>query len=259
MVRMKIDRIDEIIDLLGSTDIEDITLGINSLDEFLGQNLQSIVEHFDTSSTKSSNGVKLTSFDNKNILISSQDSFQYNLVSALLGYYKVVNRDLSKIDIDTALLANRLLQGLLLIHPNSRKLFHRPSNMRVILELLEKSEISLGISLISTLIHILLKDFTNFRVFEANNGCSIIIKRFKLSSFDINQKQTTYSTFKSKRYNQQDLNFKIIEFLLFYLIDERRINTNFKTLEQKSNLFRKDFPEIDDLIDSLNELNDLQS
>ncbi|KAK6465289.1 cell division protein Cdc14 [Scheffersomyces coipomensis] len=257
---MSSESIIEIIESLDSNKVEEVSFGINNLDYLLGQLLPEIVSHYETSTTLKlqSNRVSNTSQQlNKSSFISLQDNFQFNLASHLINYYKIINEDNSKIDVATALLCNRLLQGLLIIHPNSRMLFHRPSNMKLILQLLETSDITFSISLISTLIHILLKDFKNFRVFESCNGCSVIIKRFKLSSFDINKKQQT--TTKHKVDTQQDLNFKIIEFLLFYFIDETKINPqDYKTLDQKSNFFRIDFPDIDNLIESLNELNDLQ-
>lgn len=253
------DKMLEIIDHLDSNDITEISTGLELLDVLL----RSLLPYIKTYSKLKS---KRTSLQPQripqelNTFIELQDNFQYNITEHLLNIYKL---NPIEVNYDTFLITNRLLQGLLLIHSNSRQLFHRQRNMKLILDLLLISEdinIELTISIITTLIHILLKDFINYRIFENLNGCSILIKKFKLTSFDNLTKDQTVNT-TSISIDQKNLNFKIIEFLMFYLTDENvpgnDNSTNIKSIKDKSNYFKQDFPEIDDLIQSLNELKDL--
>lgn len=214
-------QITSIIDLLDNRD----QLGITKLDQLLFQLLPQI--------TNKAPATSLPQF------IQLQDSFEYNIALYLIKYYKDVHSD------EETLTSNRLLQGLLLIHPKSRAIFHRGANMKLILLLLENTNsLKLEISFISTLIHILLKDLKNFRVFEQQNGCSILIRKFNLNLLEETTKVKT----------TQNLNYKIIEFLIFYLVDEGDLDGDRKSISDKSGLFKEDFPEIDDLIDNLNEL-----
>lgn len=246
------DTILEIIDHLDSTHIDDLIQGIVKLDEVL-----SLLLPYITASRKNPQvprNVKLANF------ISLQDNFQYNIPSHLIQFYKVIWDDIGRVDINIILTCNRLLQGLLLLHPESRKIFNRLNNMNTMLNFVRITDggddkphlpIEVTISFISTLIHILLKDLTNFRVFEENNGCSIVIKKLQLSSFPPHKD--------SQPSKQQELNFKVIEFLIFYLIDENEITSTSKrrTTQEKSELFRPDFPEIDSLVESLNDLKNI--
>ncbi|KAG2733327.1 hypothetical protein G9P44_004317 [Scheffersomyces stipitis] len=267
------DILSDIKDHLDTEDFGQISEGLEQLDLLLSRLLPEIVKFQNGSVLSASNkgihtgngsGTSLNSF------IALQDSFRFNVASSLLNYYSLVSsnnsttQNLDEDEINNATLkCNRLLQGLLLLHPESRSLFHRQKNMDAILGLFEKNNsIEIAVSMITTLIHILLKDLVNFRNFEENYGCSILIRRFKLSSFDMSKINNHKDS--KKIYTQQDLNFKIIEFLIFYLIDEHTVanpgsesKAQIKTVEEKSNLFRKDFPEIDSLIENLNELKDL--
>ena len=231
--------------------------------------------------------------------IALQDSFQYNLTALLLNIYRVSAPGSPGLE-SQILKANTLLQGLLLLHPASRKLFSRRENMNLILVPLRKANdpsINLSISLISTLVHILLKNLGNFRMFEKCGGCTTVIEHLNLLALEQQNEQqqqqqqqqqqglssgiaaqndddnpisnlTTLSfhtamsndTIKLKASQQQDLNFKLIEFLIFYLVDEKEVNfdddTNASQLSiaLKTDLFRNQFPEIDLLVENLNEL-----
>ncbi|EGW33349.1 uncharacterized protein SPAPADRAFT_137577 [Spathaspora passalidarum NRRL Y-27907] len=243
-------RICDIIDLLDSQNVKDISVGLASLQQLLHNLLPYITTYYNNRTSHHQHNLQHTPTELQKF-VALQDSFQYNICEHLVNAYK-----LPSIGEDNLLQCNNLLQGLVLIHPNSRKLFHRSRNMKTILDLLQASEsisIELTISVITTMIHILLKDFTNYRVFEENKGCSILIRRFKLSSFDPTQMNSD-----SKESNQQKLNFKIIEFLMFYMTDENTVdNPNPKSIQDKASFFKQDFPEIDDLIESLNQLKDL--
>ena len=145
-----------------------------------------------------------------------QDNFQYNLLQYLLPIY-----DKYELTLNDYLLSNQIIQGILLIHPNSKRIFSiNHHNMKIILDLLMAATIpttttiirdsandnmKLSISLISTLIHILLKNYDNYRIFEDLNGCSILIKHFKLSSFEnINDQNNTNTNTNSNNNNNED-------------------------------------------------------
>lgn len=160
-----------------------------------------------------------------------QDDFRWNLAGHLLEVYRRQEW------LDTAVLvANQVLQGLVLLHPPLRELFHRKLNMYALVRLLDDMLADVVLSTITTLIHILLKDLDNFRLFEAAGGCLHLIRRLDLSDAD-----------------QRGLNYKIIEFLLVYFVDERGAPHS-KTIEEKSMFFREEFPGIDGLLESLNQL-----
>ncbi|KAK7675957.1 hypothetical protein QCA50_021092 [Cerrena zonata] len=104
------------------------------------------------------------------------------------------------------------------------------------------------------------------RVFEDNDGCAIVIRKLELTTSISDTQPTSSPSLPNKIFNQQDLNFKIIEFLVFYLIDETEIfphqnNTHNKlkirSLKEKAEFFRPEFLGIDDLIEHLNHLKNL--
>lgn len=272
------DNILQIVDLLDSQNDTEICKGLNKLDTLLllllpeiegswspklnrtldeGKSPTRLTSDGTRSPRVSENPKRLgrtNGAEDLKLFLKLQDNFQYNIASHLLNYYKYVH------DIDDNIMTcNRLLQGLLLIHPDSRKLFNRDLNMKLMLGFLNNDGLSIRItiSFISTFIHILLKDLRNFRVFEANNGCSLLIRKFNLSSFD--PRTSLNSSSNEGTLTQQNLNFKIIEFLIFYMIEEDMTpNGTTKSIEEKSALFRDDFPEIDSLVENLNDLKDLQ-
>lgn len=188
-----------------------------------------------------------------------QDRLESNIASSLLPLYRRFQYELNDTDTSLVITTNRCLQGLLLVHPESRKLFHKAQNMRLVLSMVKNDAGVMGygvaVSLLSLLIHILLRSLKNFRVFEQNNGCEIVIEKLQLAQS---------LAHKSPSIDQQNLNFKIIEFLVFYLVDETGDDVGFEpgpwpklTLEEKADLFRPFFAGIDDLIDNLNGLKNL--
>ncbi|CAK7890896.1 hypothetical protein CAAN3_01S02652 [[Candida] anglica] len=211
--------------------------------------------------------------------IALQDSFEYNVTSSLLQIYKTLSKqEQSSNNPETTqilLTCNRLLQGLLLIHPPSRKLFSRKENMKLILHFINEQEQSENqstsfnviISFISTLVHILLKNLNNFRTFESCDGCPIVIQKLNLQELSSPNKKATVGGVMSSNLikNQQDLNFKLIEFLLFYLVDENEVNFDYSTISsakklsvtEKAELFRDVFPGIDALVENLDDLKNL--
>lgn len=97
----------EIIDLLTSNELPTISQGLNELNNLLSSLIPFIKQYQTTSSISS----KLEQFENL------QNSFQYNLAQHLVPLYSY------DLNVDQFLLCNKLLQGLLLIHPNSRSIF----------------------------------------------------------------------------------------------------------------------------------------
>lgn len=165
------------------------------------------------------------------LFLDLQDDFRTNLTSALVEVYRN-----DEWNTEQVLVANRVLQGLLMIHPALRVVFHRQRNMASIIKYLGHEDMEVAKSTIITLIHVMINDLQNFRMFESAGGCSALIKRFDLD-----------------RQDQQNLNYKVIEFLLFYLVDEEG-GPEALTGAQKLELFRSDFADIDWLVESLNDM-----
>lgn len=231
----------------------DISSGLDSIDQLLKSLLPDIVT-FKTTKVMS-NSLKR--------LIKLQDSFRYNLMGNLVECLDTFYHQ-SGIEPETLIQYNRIIQGLLLIHPPSRSIFTSTKNMKSLLQFIEipskvdstiefhNNHISLvlfeiTIGFITSLLHILLKNLDNFRVFETCNGCDIIINKLNLTNVPPKLPNI---------FNQQDLNFKIIEFLIFYLSDELSIDdiANKKSIKEKSNYFRNYFTDIDSLLESFNDL-----
>lgn len=165
------------------------------------------------------------------IFLDLQDDFRTNLTNALVEVYRNDEWNAKQV-----LVANRVLQGLLLVHPALRVVFHRQRNMAAIVKYLGHDDMEVAKSTITTLIHILINDLANFRMFETVGGCRALIRRFDLD-----------------RQDQQNLNYKVIEFLLFYLVDEQG-GLEALTGAQKLEFFRPDFADIDWLVESLNDM-----
>ncbi|CAH6719479.1 hypothetical protein CLIB1444_02S09472 [[Candida] jaroonii] len=185
-----------------------------------------------------------------------QDNFQFNITQHLVKCNDLIYENIDDISTELIIRYTRSLQGILLIHPSSRTIFNSNIQMTKVLKFIEldnsKYPFEINISFISLLLHILLKDLKNFRTFETCNGCSIIIKKLNLSDFQLKNPS------KNSKSDQQVLNFKIIEFLIFYLNEEDKFDfPDKKTVKQKSDFFRKDFPGIDNLIESLNDLKNI--
>ena len=268
----------QIINLLTSNELPTVITGLEQTHQLLMSLLPSIKQYQNLLMNTNNNSASLM-YNQRHIkqnrdlqqLIQfqiSQDNFQYNLIQYLLPIY-----DKYKLSLNDYLLSNQIIQGILLIHPNSKRIFNiNQHNMKIILDLLDgcnnkdttNDNIKLSISLISTLIHVLLKNYDNYRIFENLNGCSILIKHFKLSSFEnINDQNNTNTNTNSNNNNNEDeelnnnLNFKIIEFLMLYLSEEIDNSGGGKSIQEKSQFFINDFPEIDSLIENLNQLNNL--
>ncbi|KAI3405715.1 hypothetical protein KGF56_001321 [Candida oxycetoniae] len=237
-----------IIDKLDSSNEDEILRGLNLLDKYLIR----LVTELEICSSNGGGNCFLTCELVENF-VQLQNNPAYNIASYLVRIYDCNLSD------SNLILLNRMLQGCLLLHHSSRSNFNHGRNMkRILTKLDEHRDIPAIISVISTLIHILLKNYENYRSFETNGGCTKLIQHLKLNSIDeIPQQKPKNSTMSpSLISNQQKLNFKIIEFLMLYMIEETN-NKNGKSVEEKARLFKQDFPEIDLLVENLNELSKL--
>lgn len=237
-----------IIDKLGSTKPQEINSGLSLLDKCL-RNLVPSLRRVQSSGTIDA---RLSAF------VSLQESFHYNLVNAMISIYhtNAFIRNSSSL-----IWANSLLCGLLLIHPDSRHLFSTTSNMLLMLLFLDPSHHlylseTCG-SFVSLMIHILLKIPKNMRVFEQCGGCLIIIRLLQLSpGYDDSNDENPQSSA-----SQQTVYFKLVEFLIFYMTDEPDINdpsVPLLSVREKADLFRPDFPAIEELVDNLNNLSTMR-
>lgn len=237
-VSLKQDAI-SIVDNLRSTKTQDIHHGLAQLDKLLKSLIPSI-RRAQTSGTMDS---KLTAFT---VL---QESFHYNIAAAMISLYQ--NGSFYR-NSSSLVWANTLLMGLLLIHADSRDVFSNNAHMLLMLLFLDPSHhaymADTCASFVSLMIHILLKNPKNMRVFERCGGCLIIIRLLSLSptedeSHNLSEQQTVY--------------FKLVEFLIFYMTEEpENIQSGVPTLsvQEKANLFRPDFPGIEELVENLNDL-----
>ncbi|CUM66424.1 uncharacterized protein PRCAT00004088001 [Priceomyces carsonii] len=233
-----------IIDCLDSDSFEEKHRGLDLLDHFMAELLPDIVNYRKQGLVSS----KLQTF------VILQGSLRYNIAQNLISYYK--SEGVS--DEEYILTCNRLLQGILLLHPDSRNLFGRKATMKLVLKFLEISELSIpvSISFVSTIIHILLKNLENCRVFEECGGCSVVIKKLDLSYSSSQSPQVSQNTV--HEITQQNLNFKIIEFLIFYLVEEEpNSNIPTKSVKEKSAYFKDQFPNIDNVVENLDTLKTL--
>lgn len=178
-----------------------------------------------------------------------QDGFQHNIASRLVAVYRYASQEITNPNEyrDVLLTTNKLLQGLLLLHPESRQVFSSAANMQCVLYFVAQKQLPLLLTIlfVSTLIHILLKNSPNMRQFERLDGCSAVIQQLALLSL---------THVAQEHLQQQEVNFKIIEFLLFYFIDETPLPPPRLSPADKVELFRHQFADIDVLVRNLDDL-----
>lgn len=232
-----------IISGLTSQSHSEIGNSLTALDSYLGSFVSSVV-HLRLSQTIDS---KLSAF------LSLQDSFQYNLASALLDSYQYFDRFLLLVSKDHLLLANQCMCGILLLHSDLRRLFQRKCNLAIIISLLETRHPlclpEVCTSVLTLLVHILTKSAPNLRIFEAMNGCKIVSQHLQIHFSD----SETQSAL-------EELSLKVVEFFIFYLTDEAGLDgEDTRSVEQKVDFLRPDFPEIDALRKNLEKLSSIAS
>ncbi|KAI5821087.1 cell division protein Cdc14 [Pyronema omphalodes] len=133
-----------------------------------------------------------------------QNGFEWNvtirLISCLERLLGKENNNQNNVLILSAL---DLIQGMLLLHPCSRKLFAREIHMNVMLDLLDAGNSpAVQAATLLTLVCALIDHPANTRVFEALDGLATITTLFK------------------RRDTPRDVKLKILEFLYFYLMPE---------------------------------------
>lgn len=238
---MVLKELEAIVDTLTSDVLDQVSTGLSALDTLLHDLLPSIRKYHQGLAPDS----KLSAF------LAAQDNFQYNVAGALLSAYIVFGEQGEIVLAETVILANRLLLGILLVHPESRKNFGHRRSMVLMVSFLDPKHplfsIDVCVSFISLLVHILLQNVKNMRVFEQCGGCQSVVRHLDSKEGRDNGPAL------------QNLSFKVIEFLVFYLTDETELGGvgETKSVAEKAGLFRPEFPGIDELIANLNDLGSL--
>ncbi|KAK9488421.1 cell division protein Cdc14 [Lipomyces starkeyi] len=134
-----------------------------------------------------------------------QEGFEWNLALRLVACLERLLGQESN-DLTTLLILSTLdlLQGVLLVHPPSRRVFAREVNMTILLDLLEPQSSPAAIqgATVNTLVCALVEEWPNVRTFEALDGLESICTLFKRKDTD------------------KEVKLRILEFLFFYLIPE---------------------------------------
>ncbi|KAK9473140.1 cell division protein Cdc14 [Dipodascopsis tothii] len=133
-----------------------------------------------------------------------QDGFEWNIALRLTACLERLLGQESN-DLTTLLILStlNLLQGALLIHAASRRVFAREVNMTILLDLLEpQSSPAIQGATINCLVCALVEEWDNVRTFEALDGLASVCSLFK------------------RKDTEKDVKLKILEFLFFYLVPE---------------------------------------
>lgn len=230
-------QVEEIITLLTLEFYPDIIHGLTDLEAYLGPLVPSVQTLLRMQTIDS----RLFAF------MTVQDSFQCNFVAALIASYEFFLQNTLLVQPSHLLRANQCMCGLLLTHSASRKLFERKSNMRTILAFLHPAnplcQPAVSVSVLSLLVHVLLKSAPNFRMFEQLDGCTLVSQHLKIDS--------------SQELFLEELPLKVVEFFIFYLTEEMGLEGSTRTVQDKANLLRPVFPGIDELLRNLENLNTL--
>lgn len=222
--------------------LDDLTAQLDAVRE-CEAHLSNMIPSFKKYCRTGTSDPRLTAF------LRSQNGVNENLAAALLSVLPKLSRTVQPEICAAVVLANHLLLGLLLVHEELRRLFGRKPNMRSVLHFLEEDgyPLEVSISCISLLIHILLKDLKNMRMFEACGGGHTVLRHLHQELADPDDQH-------------QKLHFKVIELLVLYLTNEKEIQRSsdsgvvrLSTME-KAGLLRPDFPGIDSLVASINDL-----
>lgn len=234
-----------IVDTLLSDNVDQISLGLATLDAFMHDLVASIRKYH----TLGISDARLSAF------LATQENFQTNLAAAFVSVYRTFSESPAQVLVEKITMANKLLLGILLVHPPSRYTFGNRWTMELIVLFLDPQHplflIEVCVSFISLLIHILLQNVRNMRVFEQCGGCQQVVRHLDPPKSGGGVESASA---------RQHLYFKVIEFLIFYLTDESLLAGGLgktRTTEEKASLFRPEFPGIDDLIDNLNDLTSL--
>lgn len=229
------------------------------MDQYNGRNLKSQYAYLKKWRVPSEDDLVFGEF------LTLQNNFQLNIATGIvfcLNQFDVKGHNKSNIyPQEFIILAHKVLQGVLLLHPDSRDLFFRDANMKLLLSFLVNYKYyspSVQTSTIQTIVCCLVRSVKNLRKFEKLNGIEIICNLF-------NKKSTL-----------KEVKLKILEFLFFYLIPETTINLEKsfeldldesvilnqskhlykdgyirRTLKEKATILRQHIKNVDDLVDEL--------
>lgn len=166
----------------------------------------------------------------------TQDGFAGNLA------FHVSLMMRSDLDTATTLSCLRCLQGLVLLHGASREVFALPGHMEVLVSRLDVAQGEVAAECLTTLIHVLCRSTANFRQFERLGGPRRLIDML-LALLE----------------EQLLLKFKVLEFLIFYLVDETKKGAaGRKRRAQKRAELEAINPDIRDFIARISELDAFQ-
>lgn len=136
--------------------------------------------------------------------------------------------------------ALNLLQGTLLLHPQSRSLFTRQFNMLFLLKLFDVDDEEIHLEAMQAIVAALVDRPANLRTFEDSRGLKSVSELFL-------RPQTSHK-----------VKVKVLEFLYFYLIPEQsqageHAEIGLRTTEQKQRLLGRYFSNIEALVKDLND------
>lgn len=133
-----------------------------------------------------------------------QNGFEWNVTIRLIACLeRLLGKENNNQNNLLILASLDLIQGMLLLHPPSRKLFAREIHMNVMLDLLDAgNSYNIQSATLLTLVCALIEHPQNTRVFEALDGLATVTALFK------------------RRDTPREVKLKILEFLYFYLMAE---------------------------------------
>ncbi|KAK9348428.1 cell division protein Cdc14 [Lipomyces starkeyi] len=150
-----------------------------------------------------------------------QEGFEWNLALRLVACLERLLGQESN-DLTTLLILSTLdlLQGVLLVHPPSRRVFAREVNMTILLDLLEPQSSPAAIqgATVNTLVCALVEEWPNVRV------CSFrpLERKYtnSLKTFEALDGLESICTLFKRKDTDKEVKLRILEFLFFYLIPE---------------------------------------
>lgn len=156
-----------------------------------------------------------------------QNDINYNICNQLLKLiirienFEIDNKIIKKKEIDELMIKIlQILQGILLIHPNSRNIFKGKFNIKLLINLLNpksdfKPNFIIIIETVLLLVSLFIRNCENLRNFEELNGIKLICELIKGDYENITQTGD-----ENQLNNWQNIRIKSLEFLFFYLIPE---------------------------------------
>lgn len=188
-------------ELLSSYDPLDIRKGLRQLDSLFAH----LCLHDRSAFDKKDNGRNKKPEPDEAMVefIKLQNGFEFNVCSELIhSLERLLGKPYNEL-IQGLMATNlMLLQGIVLIHPSSKRLFSKTVNMTVLLDMLESQYSALHVALCRTLVCCMIDEWRNVRVFEELEGLEAIAILFRDGN------------------TSQEVKVKLLEFLYFYLIPE---------------------------------------